>query len=73
MRIKRLELQAFGPFYKKEVILFSELYDSSIFLISGKTGSGKTTLFDVICFGLYGETSADRDVRGLKSDFALDL
>ncbi len=73
MRINKLELQAFGPFYKKEVILFSELYDSSIFLISGKTGSGKTTLFDAICFGLYGETSADRDVRSLKSDFSLEL
>ncbi len=73
MRINRLELQAFGPFFKREEILFSELYDSSIFLISGKTGSGKTTLFDAICFGLFGETSADREVKNLKSDFALEL
>ncbi len=73
MKITRLELQAFGPFFQKEEILFSELYDSSIFLISGKTGSGKTTLFDAICFGLYGETSADRDTKSLKSDFSVEL
>ena len=53
MRLKRLTLQAFGPFKDKVVIDFeSDKIDKGLLLISGDTGSGKTTIFDAICYAL---------------------
>lgn len=67
----KLELQAFGPFAKKQVINFTDFDSDGIFLISGKTGSGKTSIFDAICFCLYGVASGNvRDADSFKSDFA---
>lgn len=58
MKPIKLEMQAFGTFAKKTVIDFSNLNDR-VFLIYGKTGSGKTTIFDAICYALYGEVTGD--------------
>ena len=71
MKLNKIILQAFGPFAGKEVIDFSKLESSSIFLISGPTGSGKTTIFDAICFALYGKVSGRRkEPKTLKSSFS---
>lgn len=59
MRPKRLEMQAFESYVGKTVIDFDKLGDSGLYLITGPTGSGKTTIFDAITFALYGEASGD--------------
>lgn len=56
MIIKKLTLSAFGPYKGKETIDFSQ-FENEIFLISGDTGAGKTTIFDAVCYALYGKTS----------------
>lgn len=69
MRPLILTMHCFGPFLD-ETIDFSKLGDH-LFLISGPTGSGKSTIFDAICYALYGTTSSDgRDGASMKSDFA---
>src|SRR5699024_6690882 len=62
------------PYKDKEEIDFTELGEHNLFVISGKTGSGKTTIFDGISFALYGSASGeDRDtVLMLRSQFADD-
>lgn len=74
MRPLKLTMTAFGPYKDTEVVDFRELGDHDLFVISGKTGSGKTTIFDGICFALYGNASGeDRgDTKMLRSDFADD-
>ncbi|MGN1339151.1 MAG: AAA family ATPase [Oscillospiraceae bacterium] len=56
MIIKRLEMSAFGPYKGKEVIDFTQ-FANEVFLIAGDTGAGKTTIFDAVCFALYGQPS----------------
>ena len=58
MKPIRIVVQAFGPFAAREVLDLS-CFDESLLLIHGPTGSGKTTIFDAICFALYGESSGD--------------
>lgn len=71
MKPIKLVMSAFGPYSKVQEIDFSKLDDSNIFLITGPTGAGKTTIFDAISYGLYGETSGStREVDSLRSDFA---
>ncbi len=71
MKPLTLILHAFGPFEGTQEIDFSRFSDDGIFLITGKTGSGKTTIFDAISFALYGEPSGSvRQSDSLKSDFA---
>lgn len=72
MRPRKLILENIGPFIGRTTVDFSELGD--IFLISGKTGSGKTTIFDSICYALYGIMPGGRrnQTRRLRSDFAGD-
>ncbi|UOQ93515.1 SMC family ATPase [Halobacillus shinanisalinarum] len=71
MKALTLTMNAFGPYKKKQVIDFTELGEESIFLITGPTGAGKTTIFDAICFALYGRASGtDRDQDTLRSHFS---
>lgn len=67
-------MTAFGPYKNTETIDFRELEETNLFVISGNTGAGKTTIFDGIAFALYGSASgADReDIKALRSDFADD-
>lgn len=72
MRLKKLIMQAFGPFKDKVVIDFEkDKIDKGLLLITGDTGAGKTTIFDAICYALYGNTSGDtREANSLRSDWA---
>lgn len=74
MRPLQLIMTAFGPYKQQEVIDFSDLGDHRIFAISGNTGAGKTTIFDAICYVLYGEASGEErsDTSMLRSQFADD-
>ena len=72
MKPIKLIMSAFGPYAgKMPAIEFSQFEDKGLFLISGDTGAGKTTIFDAICFALYGETSGKfRDTKNLRSEYA---
>ncbi|MFA6507603.1 MAG: AAA family ATPase [Treponemataceae bacterium] len=72
MRPRKLILENIGPFVGRTEIDFEELGD--IFLITGKTGSGKTTVFDSLCYALYGILPGGRrnQTRRLRSDFVGD-
>ena len=71
MRPLQLMMTAFGPYAGKELIDFRELGQDKIFVISGKTGSGKTTIFDAMSFALFGKANTDdRDGLSLRSHFA---
>lgn len=74
MRPITLKMTAFGPYKHTEVIDFTELKGNQLFVVSGSTGAGKTTIFDGICFALYGSASgSDRsESRIMRSDFAED-
>ena len=75
MRPIQLTLTAFGPYQGREVIDFRKLAPHDLFVISGKTGAGKTSIFDGISYALFGEASgADRKdaTLSLRSDFASD-
>lgn len=70
MKPLKLTMSAFGSYGKETVIDFSET-DHGLFLITGDTGSGKTTIFDGITFAIYGETSGGkRDGKMMRSQFA---
>jgi DNA repair protein SbcC/Rad50 len=64
-------MQAFGPYASTETIDFTLLHSRTMFVISGKTGSGKTTIFDGISYAIYGKASGeDRNGQDLRSQFA---
>lgn len=67
-----LKITAFGPYAKQTTLNFKEdLVNQEIFVVTGPTGAGKTTIFDAICYALYGETSGgSRTGKELRSDFA---
>lgn len=54
MKIHHLEITGFGPFAGTETIEFDGLEQSGLFLLTGPTGSGKSTVLDAICFAIYG-------------------
>lgn len=73
MRPKKLTLCAWGPYRKKEEVDFTAFEERGIFLITGATGAGKTTIFDAITYALYGALSGDernREKNSVRSDFA---
>ncbi|GAA0178786.1 SMC family ATPase [Clostridium sediminicola] len=73
MRPLKLTMTAFGPYPNEEVVDFTELNGKNLFLITGPTGAGKTTIFDGICYAMYGETSGnERNPESLRSHFAED-
>lgn len=71
MKPEKLIVSAFGPYADKVEIDFSAFAEKGLFLISGDTGAGKTTLFDAICFACYGKASSDRrDTKSLRCEYA---
>ncbi len=71
MRPGRLELVAFGPFADRQVVDIDSLGELGLFVIAGPTGSGKTSLFDAMCYALYGVLPGARSsVRRPRSDHA---
>lgn len=73
MRPLRLTISAFGPYAGEEIIDFTRLNGKNIFLVTGITGAGKTTIFDAISYALFGEASGtSREASSLRSDFADD-
>ena len=72
MKPIKLIISAIGP-YAGEMpeIRFDQFEEKGLFLLSGDTGAGKTTIFDAICYALYGSTSGTyRDTKNLRSDYA---
>jgi len=73
MRPLKLTMKAFGPYAGREEIDFTQLGNRTMFVISGKTGAGKTTIFDAISYAIYGKASGeDRNGPELRSQFAMD-
>ena len=71
MKPINLTISAFGPYKDRVVIDFTELGESGIFLITGDTGAGKTSIFDAISFAIFGEVSgSNRPIQSIRSDFA---
>lgn len=72
MKPIKLIISAFGPYAgQMPEIDFERFENKGLFLISGDTGAGKTTIFDAICFALYGRTSGVyRDTKNLRSEYA---
>lgn len=54
MQLHRLEVEGFGPFRERQIVDFDAFADDGIFLIEGRTGAGKSSILDAVCFGLYG-------------------
>lgn len=66
-----LTIEAFGPYRDSVNLDFSALQDHSMFLISGPTGAGKTSILDAMVYALYGEPSGEvRKTDAIRSDFA---
>ena len=71
MRPIKLIMSAFGPYASKTVLNLDELGTNGLYLITGDTGAGKTTIFDALTFALYGAASGDnRETTMFRSKYA---
>ena len=71
MRPQKITMSAFGPYAGRVEIDMDKLGANGLYLITGDTGSGKTTIFDAITFALYGEPSGEnRDAGMFRSKYA---
>lgn len=71
MLLNTLSIQAFGPFKKLFTIDFEKLNNSGIFLLTGETGVGKTSIFDAITYALYGDIcGTNQDLERVRSSYA---
>ena len=72
MRPIKLTMSAFGPYAGQTVIDFNQLGENGLYLITGTTGAGKTSIFDAIAYALYDKPSGDtRDSSMFRSKYAL--
>lgn len=76
MKPEYVKMQAFGSYLKPTLCDFTALYSARLFLITGPTGGGKTTILDAMSFALYGSATGDsrdfRDMRCLSADDSTD-
>ena len=73
MRPIKLKISAFGPYAGITEFDFEKLGTGGLYLITGDTGAGKTTIFDAITYALYGDPSGNnREVSMLRSKYADD-
>ena len=76
MRLHALAVTAFGPFAGTETVDFDELAAAGLFLFTGATGAGKTSVLDAVCFALYGQVPGARALgagrASLRSDHAAE-
>src|SRR3546814_1012165 len=71
MRLHHLSITAFGPFAETVEVDFDELSAAGLFLLSGATGSGKTSVLDAVCFAIFGDVPGDRaGAKRLRCDTA---
>lgn len=71
MRPVKLIISGWGPYKEVQKIDFEKFFGKGLFLITGATGAGKTTIFDAICFALYGAMSGGvREKNSVRSDFS---
>ena len=71
MRPLNLTMSAFGPYAGVQELDMTQLGAEGLYLVTGDTGAGKTTIFDAICYALYDEPSgASRDARMMRSTYA---
>ncbi len=73
MKPQKLTICGWGPYKDRVEIDFDKFQNRGLFLITGATGAGKTTLFDAISYALYGALSGevrDKDRSSVRSDFA---
>lgn len=71
MRLHRLEVTAFGPFPATVEVDLDRLSESGLFLLTGPTGAGKTSVLDAVCFALYGDVPGERSsAKRLRCDQA---
>ncbi|MGX1688485.1 AAA family ATPase [Microbacterium sp. NPDC055442] len=71
MKLHRIDLEGFGPFRDRQTVDFDAFDADGLFLITGRTGAGKSSILDGVCYALYGTAPRyDGGDRGLRSDHA---